>query len=144
MNYTVTIEEEQRQAILLALAELALERPGWDYMLGELAQVFNTTGNFPDARVVFDDFKRIHADRVRAYRDPLVPPLVVANRDPDLFTWLSNASAHAGDFLKNIAEAGLRADPQNYPILRPTLLALKAKYPKYAEQSLRQGEVETT
>jgi hypothetical protein len=25
------IEEEQRQMILLAIAELALSRPGWDY-----------------------------------------------------------------------------------------------------------------
>jgi hypothetical protein len=55
-------------------------------------------------------------------------------RIPELLTWLSNADAYAGDFLKHAAQAGLRADWQNYPIMRPALLALKAKYPKYAAE----------
>ena len=34
---TIDITEEQRQATLLALAHLAVERPGWDTMLREIA-----------------------------------------------------------------------------------------------------------
>ena len=57
-----------------------------------------------------------------------------AQEDNELFDWLLNASGHgtmdaAGDFLKNLAEAGLRADRVNYPIIRPALVAMAAKYP---------------
>ena len=31
------LEEEERQAVLLALAKLAVDRPGWDYMLSQIA-----------------------------------------------------------------------------------------------------------
>ena len=34
---TVTFDESERQAMLLALAALAVERPGWDYMLNLIA-----------------------------------------------------------------------------------------------------------
>lgn len=37
----VTVEEGQRQMILLALGELAKARPGWDYALGEIAKQFS-------------------------------------------------------------------------------------------------------
>jgi hypothetical protein len=37
----------------------------------------------------------------------------------------------AGHFLYSFAETVCRADDTNYPILRPSLLALKAKFPKY-------------
>jgi len=37
-SYTFEFDESQRQAILMALAHLAVERPGWDYMLGEIAK----------------------------------------------------------------------------------------------------------
>lgn len=50
-------EESDRQAMLLALAELALSRPGWDDMLRRIA-----------ARLagedLYDEFKRLNADRV--------------------------------------------------------------------------------
>jgi len=62
---------------------------------------------------------------------------MIANVDPELWDWLlvaSGATARpaAGDFLRTLAEAALRADPDNYRILRPALVLLKAKYPKYA------------
>jgi hypothetical protein len=38
---------------------------------------------------------------------------------------------HPGDFLYQFARAVCRADCSNYPVLRPALLALKAKFPKY-------------
>jgi hypothetical protein len=34
---TFDLEEEERQAILLALAKLLVERPGWDDFLGRIA-----------------------------------------------------------------------------------------------------------
>lgn len=36
-NHTITIDEGQRQAILLAIAHLGITRPGWDYMLTQIA-----------------------------------------------------------------------------------------------------------
>ena len=62
--------------------------------------------------------------------------IALAQEDDELFNWLVNAAGHgtgppAGDFLKNLAEAGLRADAENYPILRPVLVELSVKYPKY-------------
>lgn len=57
------ITEGERQLMLLAIAELALERPGFDYALGELAKRF---AGF----TMYRDFKRIHADRVKDCRGP--------------------------------------------------------------------------
>jgi hypothetical protein len=58
------IEEGDRQMVLLALAELSLSRPGWDDALGRIAdQIFG--------RELFEQFKRLNADRVKATRDPL-------------------------------------------------------------------------
>ena len=58
---------------------------------------------------------------------------MIAGEDLELWDWLRNARDFAGDFLKSLAEAGLRADADNYAILRPVLLQMKAKYPKYGE-----------
>jgi hypothetical protein len=58
---------------------------------------------------------------------------VTAHEDHELIDWLLNASSGAGDFLRSLAEAGLRADGENYPVLRPVLVKMKAKFPKYAE-----------
>ena len=59
-----------------------------------------------------------------------------AQEDNELFDWLLNAAGHgtsppAGDFLKNFAEAALRADTENYLVLRPVLVVMAEKYPKY-------------
>ncbi len=63
---------------------------------------------------------------------------MIASDDPELFNWLRNAAAvpHSR-FLRPLAEAGLRADSFNYPILRPALLVMKAKYPEYEEWPTR-------
>jgi hypothetical protein len=55
----VEITEEQRQAMLLALAELARLRPGWDMMLCEIAVALA-------GRNMYAEFKRLNADRVSA------------------------------------------------------------------------------
>lgn len=58
---------------------------------------------------------------------------MIANEDPELWTWLLNAERFGGSFVKAIADAALHADAFNYAILRPVLLQFKTKYPKYAE-----------
>lgn len=63
-DLTFTINESERQAMLLALAELALSRPGWDFMLRLLAEKLH-------GAEMFEDFKRLNADRVSAERKPL-------------------------------------------------------------------------
>ena len=40
-NHTVILEEGQRQATLLALAHLAVERPGWNHLLTEIAAMMD-------------------------------------------------------------------------------------------------------
>lgn len=35
-EHTITITEEQRQLVILALAQLEIERPGWSYVIGEV------------------------------------------------------------------------------------------------------------
>jgi len=69
---------------------------------------------------------------------------MIAQQDPELFVWLQTAAGHfaperpaAGSFLQTVAEAAFRADAENYPILRPALLELKAKYPQYADEEKR-------
>ena len=62
------------------------------------------------------------------------PTPKLASDDPELHDWLLNASNFAGDFLKTIAWAGLRADWNNYPQLRPVLLHMKDNYPEYAQR----------
>lgn len=54
---------------------------------------------------------------------------MLAQEDDELFNWLDSAFHHAGSFLSTLAEAALRADAFNYPILRPALLFFKKKYP---------------
>jgi hypothetical protein len=63
-QYVGGVDEGERQVLLLALAELALSRPGWDTMLREIAEKF---GGVP----LFESFKRTSADRVKAERAPL-------------------------------------------------------------------------
>lgn len=56
---------------------------------------------------------------------------MTAMEDDELVKWLQEARHFGGSFVKAIAEAGLRADDDNYALLRPVLLVLKDKYPKY-------------
>lgn len=55
--------------------------------------------------------------------------------DAELYPWLMGIvcgqPAVAGSFLRSVAETAVRADTENYAILRPALLSLKAKYPGY-------------
>lgn len=55
MNLSVKVSEEERQMILLALAELSLRRPGWLDALGRVADTFH-------GREMFDGFRETSAD----------------------------------------------------------------------------------
>jgi hypothetical protein len=56
---TIDVTESERQVIILALADLALSRPGWDPMLAELAAQFA-------GLAMLEKFKRLNNDRVKA------------------------------------------------------------------------------
>ena len=52
----IEITEEERQAVLLALAKLSLRRPGWDYMLNRIACKMDDVS--PDGRAaMYDSFR---------------------------------------------------------------------------------------
>lgn len=54
--------------------------------------------------------------------------------DPELSKWIWGViDRNSGDFLKALAMAALRADHENYPLLRPALLEISKRYPKYNE-----------
>ena len=54
---TLDITEEQRQAIILALSRLSIERPGWDFMLNEIACQMD---NIEEGRAkMYDQFRKL-------------------------------------------------------------------------------------
>jgi hypothetical protein len=55
---TITLDESQRQMILLAMAHLAVERPGWKMALEETARIM-------DDGSTFRTFYQIRHDTVR-------------------------------------------------------------------------------
>lgn len=57
--------------------------------------------------------------------------LIAQNDDPELLEWLAKADQSGGGFISALARAGLVADEDNYPILRPVLILMRSKYPKY-------------
>ncbi len=131
----VDIDEADRQMLLLSLGLCALLRPGFHYACGEIAETLQ-------GRAMFEDFRRLNADVVHPQAMAEATNKTIAQQDPELFIWLQTAAGHfaperpaAGSFLRNLAEAGLRADWDNYPILRPVLLQMKAKYPKYSGEA---------
>ena len=63
MTTTITLTEEERQATLMALAHLAVERPGWLIMLQEIAgKMDNATAEGPE---LFNNFWSLHQDSTR-------------------------------------------------------------------------------
>jgi hypothetical protein len=61
--------------------------------------------------------------------------MMIAHTDNVLLAWLlgivNEKPTESGGFLKTLADAALRADCQNYAILRPALLEIQKKYPVY-------------
>ncbi len=59
-QFTLAIDEGQRQMVLMALAHLAAERPGWDYPLGLIAEQIDE--RLPDGTLqLYTEFKKLHA-----------------------------------------------------------------------------------
>jgi len=53
----IEIDEEHRQMMILALAHLSVERPGWDHALNELALKMD---NVEDGRAtMYDQFRKL-------------------------------------------------------------------------------------
>lgn len=58
-THTITIDEGERQAILLALAHTTVERPGWEYMYTEIAKKMdNVVGGVPEMYTQFLALRR--------------------------------------------------------------------------------------
>jgi len=67
--------------------------------------------------------------------------LVAQNDDPELLEWLAKAEQDGGGFVQGIASAGLRADPENYALIRTLLLVLRRKYPQYEPSDAVKEEI---
>jgi len=72
---------------------------------------------------------------IRVHGCPLPHVPAIVQEDPVLLDWCNGVLRPdgAGDFLKAVAAAALRTDPENYPLLRPFLLEMLKKYPQYLE-----------
>jgi hypothetical protein len=68
-GYVLNLSEGERQALLLALGHLAVERPGWDDMLARIAvRIDNhTEAGRPD---LYDKFRELHARMLAASERP--------------------------------------------------------------------------
>lgn len=65
-THKIEIEDGQRQMILLALAELSMSRPGFDYALNEIAIKMD---NVEAGRgKLYDDFRAISSERSQSQR----------------------------------------------------------------------------
>jgi len=67
--------------------------------------------------------------------------MIAQTDDPELLEWLSNANQEGGGFVSSIARAALVADDENYPVLRPVLLVLRKKYPRYEPSDAVKQEI---
>ena len=59
MTHNLTVEESERQSILMALAHLSLQRPGWDYMLNLIACKMDNV--VADRAQMYDKFRTMAA-----------------------------------------------------------------------------------
>jgi|HubBroStandDraft_5_1064220.scaffolds.fasta_scaffold496588_3 hypothetical protein len=61
---------------------------------------------------------------------------MTATEDSHLAPWIygiiHGEPTPSGGFLRSLADAAVRADPQMYAILRPALALIREQFPKYA------------
>lgn len=102
MTHTITIDEGQRQAILLAIAHLGIARPGLDMILSELALLMDN--KLPDGQPQM--FRELQAIEMRA-RAPIAytaggcKGLAITNRfafDESERQLLTNAAQFLAEF----------------------------------------------
>jgi len=60
-----------------------------------------------------------------------VPYLIAQSDNPELLEWLASADQFGGSFVRSVARAALVADRENYALIRPLIMELRRKYPKY-------------
>jgi hypothetical protein len=66
MKHVMRLDEGERQMMLMALAHLSVERPGWDDALQRLAkQLDNEENGRPQ---MYDEFRKLHRIAVVAER----------------------------------------------------------------------------
>lgn len=65
-HHITNIDEGQRQVLLLALAQLSLDRPGFDAMLWELAQKWEP--GIPREQSMYERLRTLNADRIPPMR----------------------------------------------------------------------------
>jgi hypothetical protein len=68
-------------------------------------------------------------------------PMIAQDDDPELLEWLAKANQDGGGFVCAIARAALVADYENYPLIRPLLLVMRAKYPMYEPSDAMKQEI---
>lgn len=49
-------------------------------------------------------------------------------------TWCDNATARGGSFVSTFARACFCADDANFALLKPVLVQMMQKYPRYGEE----------
>lgn len=63
MKHVMKLDEGERQMMLMALAHLSIERPGWDDALQRLAmQLDNEQNGRPQ---MYDEFRQLHREVLR-------------------------------------------------------------------------------
>lgn len=67
--------------------------------------------------------------------------LIAQNDDGELLEWLANAERKGGGFVSRLAGAALRADHENYPLIRPLILLMRAKYTDYEPSEAVKQEI---
>lgn len=72
-----------------------------------------------------------------------MPPCLIASEDtPETLSWLASALSDGGSFLSYVARAGLHADYQNYPLIRPLILQLRKRYPEFDPEGVARRVME--
>lgn len=67
--------------------------------------------------------------------------MIAQEDDEELLEWLANAKQRGGHFISSLASAGLYADSQNYPTVRPVLIEMRKRYPAYEPSDAVKREI---
>lgn len=67
--------------------------------------------------------------------------LIAQTDDPELLEWLAKAVHDGGGFVSSAARAALVADHDNYPLIRPLIIQLRQKYPRYEPSDAVKQEI---
>ena len=67
--------------------------------------------------------------------------MIAQEDDPELLEWLSAACERGGGFVSSLARAGLVADFENYPLIRPLVMFMRKKYPEYEPSDAVKAEI---